>query len=76
MVVGIRCIVSMCDHADFCSALPVDAFEMAHRVGGRHGKKRKGANDDHEPAQSQPASFCCENVEHLNLPARFAVQSL
>lgn len=71
MAIDIRCIISMADGADFRSALAVNAFEVAHRVGGRHGKKRKGANNDHAPAQSRPAFFSCKHVEHLNLPVLF-----
>ena len=66
----------MHSQADFHSALTMETFEVAHRMSRRHGKKREGAQKDHAPAQSQPAFLSCKYVEHLNLPARFAVQSL
>lgn len=76
MTIGVGRFVSMQSHADFRSALPVEAFEVAHRMARRHGKERQYAKKDHATAQSQPAFFSCKYVEHLNLLARFAVQSL
>jgi hypothetical protein len=50
MIIRAGRIFDMQNHADFSSALTVDAFEVAHRVSRRHGKKRKSAKNDHEPA--------------------------